>query len=58
MNKHNNKNLIIRQADKHDFDSIWPIVNQVINDGTTYEYPIDMSKNKAFYIWMEKPENT
>lgn len=54
----NIKNLIIRLAEKRDFDKIWPIFQQIVSEGKTYEYPTDMSKDEGFHVWMEKPERT
>ena len=50
--------LEIRKAEKGDFKRIWPILKEVIREGKTYEYPVDMNNKEAFHVWMEKPEVT
>lgn len=54
----NNQELKIRTANKDDFEKIWPILREIIQEGKTYEYPVDMNKEEAFNAWMEKPEKT
>ncbi|MEJ6949452.1 GNAT family N-acetyltransferase [Natronospora cellulosivora (SeqCode)] len=48
------KKLIIRTAEKKDFDQIWPIIEEIVREGKTYEYPVDMSKEEAYHVWVEK----
>jgi RimJ/RimL family protein N-acetyltransferase len=52
------QNLKIRLAKAADFEKLWPILQSVIREGTTYEYPADMTKKAAFHSWLEKPEYT
>ncbi|GAB6100500.1 GNAT family N-acetyltransferase [Halanaerocella petrolearia] len=54
----NNEKIKIRRIDKNCFDKIWPIIREVIREGKTYEYPVDMNKEDALHVWMEKPEQT
>ena len=48
----------IREANKKDFDRIWPIFYEIVKAGETYAYAIDTNKEQAFTIWMEAPRKT
>ena len=50
--------LTIRQADTHEFDAMWPIIQNVLEAGDTYPYPPDTSREEAYTIWMELPRAT
>ena len=50
--------LKIREATPQDFDEIWPVIEEVVAKGDTYAYPRDMSKEKAYKIWMTTPRRT
>ena len=50
--------MIIRQANREDFDAIWPIFNEVVAAGDTYAYPIDTGRDEAFRLWMTTPRQT
>ncbi|MDB9998909.1 GNAT family N-acetyltransferase [Porticoccaceae bacterium] len=50
--------MIIREAKKADFKSIWPIFYQIAAAGDTYAYRRDISQNEAERLWMELPEKT
>ena len=48
----------IREATKEDFDSIWPIIRDIVRAGDTYGYPTDTTRDQALGIWMEAPNRT
>ncbi|MGI9288099.1 MAG: GNAT family N-acetyltransferase [Pseudomonadales bacterium] len=48
----------IREATEEDFDSIWPIFNEIVAAGDTYAYPSDTAKEQALKIWIESPRKT
>jgi len=48
----------IREANKNDFDKIWPIFHEIVKTGKTYGYSTDTNKEQAFSIWMETPRKT
>ncbi|MFT7214830.1 MAG: hypothetical protein ACI9XK_005101, partial [Granulosicoccus sp.] len=48
----------IREATEKDFDSIWPIISEIILAGDTYAYPIDTTKEQALQFWIEAPRKT
>lgn len=48
----------IREAAGADFDSIWPIFQEVAAAGETYAYDRNISKQKALKLWMEYPRKT
>lgn len=54
----NNEKLKIRVVGENDFEKIWPILREIIREGKTYEYPVDMNKEEVFHTWMEKPDQT
>jgi len=47
--------ITIRQADASDFTEIWPILHDVFNQGDTYVFSPDISKEESFCIWMKIP---
>jgi len=48
----------IREANKNDFDKIWPIFHEIVRTGETYGFATDTNKEQAFTIWMEAPRRT
>ena len=50
--------MSIRTATKDDFDSIWPIFNEIVKEGETYPYPSNTTKEQALRIWFEIPRKT
>ena len=48
----------IREAAEHDFDSIWPIFEEIASAGETYAYDRSTTKEEAFKLWMEYPRKT
>jgi L-amino acid N-acyltransferase YncA len=48
----------IREVTEADFDSIWPIISEIVLAGDTYAYPIDMTREQAHSIWIEAPRKT
>ena len=50
--------MSIREADRADFDRIWPIFREIAAAGDTYGYPRDIGKELARELWMEAPRKT
>jgi ribosomal protein S18 acetylase RimI-like enzyme len=50
--------LNIREANREDFDQIWPIFRGIVAAGETYAYPRDISREQALTFWLEAPEKT
>ena len=48
----------IREATIEDFDSIWPIFQEIASAGETYAYDRNTTKDEAFTLWMEYPRKT
>lgn len=48
----------IREAKSEDWDSIWPIFQEIVEAGETYAYETDTSKEQAEKIWLEAPRKT
>jgi L-amino acid N-acyltransferase YncA len=48
----------IREATDEDFDSIWPIISEVVLAGDTYAYPVDTTREQAFNFWIAAPRKT
>ncbi|MGO8715978.1 MAG: N-acetyltransferase family protein [Smithella sp.] len=48
----------IRQAKTEDFDSIWLIIHEIFQEGATYPFPPDTTKEEGLKIWMETPVAT
>lgn len=48
----------IREATKEDWDTIWPIFNEVVAAGDTYAYEVDTTKEQAERIWLDTPRKT
>lgn len=50
--------LEIRNAEKEDFDNIWPIIHEVFQKGDTYAFSPGTTKEEGYGIWMEAPKAT
>jgi len=48
----------IREAEKADWDFIWPIFHEIVKAGETYAYESDTTKEQAEKIWLEAPRKT
>ncbi len=48
----------IREATEADFDSIWPIFEEIARAGETYAYPQDISKSEAKELWINYTRKT
>jgi len=48
----------IRKARDKDFDSIWPIFEEIVTAGETYAYDTTTNKDEANQIWMLTPQST
>lgn len=49
---------MIRKAKKEDWDSIWPIFQEVVQAADTYAYEPNTTKEQAEVIWLEYPRAT
>jgi L-amino acid N-acyltransferase YncA len=48
----------IRKALESDFDGIWEIFHEVVQEGDTYVYDPDTTKEQAYAIWMSRDLST
>ena len=48
----------IREAERKDWDLIWPLFNEIVKAGETYAYEIETTKDQAEKIWLENPRKT
>ena len=48
----------IREANRDDWQAIWPIFHEIVSAGDTYAYDIDTTKDQAESIWLDAPEKT
>ncbi len=48
----------IREATEQDFDSIWPIFQEIASTGETYAYDRSTTRVEALKLWMEYPRKT
>lgn len=48
----------IREATEQDFNSIWPIFQEIASTGETYAYDRSTTKGEASKLWMEYPRKT
>ena len=48
----------IREATIVDWPNLWPIFSEVVSAGDTYAYPVDISREDARQIWLDKPDTT
>lgn len=48
----------IREAERKDWDLIWPIFNEVVKAGETYAYETEITKDQAEKIWLDAPRKT
>jgi L-amino acid N-acyltransferase YncA len=48
----------IREAIKEDWDSIWPIFQDIAREGETYGYDPNTNTEQAKQIWLETPLKT
>ena len=51
-------NPTIREALTDDFESIWPIFNEIVSLGETFAYPVQTNKAEAYALWMTGPRKT
>jgi ribosomal protein S18 acetylase RimI-like enzyme len=47
-----------REAEKKDWDLIWPIFHEIVIAGETYAYEVGTTKEQAEKIWLEAPRKT
>ena len=50
--------LTIRPFAEPDWNAVWQIVEPVLRAGDTYPYPPDITKDKAFDVWIAAPKAT
>lgn len=48
----------IREAERKDWDLIWPIFHEIVKAGETYAYETETTKDQAEKIWLETPKKT
>ena len=48
----------IREANKEDWNSIWPIFHEIVKTSETYAYESDTTKEQGEKIWLETPRKT
>ena len=48
----------IREAQKEDWNSIWPIFNEIVVAGDTYAYEANSTNEQAKVIWLDAPRKT
>lgn len=47
--------VAIRKATDADWPSIWPFFQEIVQDGETYAFPLDLTEATAAPWWMERP---
>jgi GNAT superfamily N-acetyltransferase len=47
--------VIIREARETDWPQIYPFFRSIVDAGTTYAYPENLSSDEARILWMEQP---
>jgi GNAT superfamily N-acetyltransferase len=45
----------VRPATDADWPHIWPFLQQIVQAGETYAYPLDLTEQTARSLWMEAP---
>ena len=45
----------IRPATADDWPQIWPFFDQIVQDGETYAYPVDLTYEQARDLWLMEP---
>jgi len=50
--------ITIRKAEEADFDAIWRIFHQVVQQGNTYPYDPETTREQARSIWMSSEHTT
>ncbi|MDC0602881.1 GNAT family N-acetyltransferase [Aliiglaciecola sp.] len=48
----------IREANQADFEGIWPIFQSIVEEGDTYAYDKDSTRDDGFKVWMTYPRKT
>ena len=48
----------ITEAKPSDFDTIWPIFQEIVSAGETYAYDPNMNKDDAKKVWLDVPRKT
>lgn len=47
--------LVIRKATDADWPSIWPFFQEIVQDGETYAFPLDLTEETGAGWWMSRP---
>ena len=50
--------ITIRKAEESDFDDVWRIFHQVVQQGDSYAYDPDTTREQAHSIWMSGAQKT
>jgi L-amino acid N-acyltransferase YncA len=49
--------ITIRKAEEADFNAIWHIFHQVVQQGDTYTYDPETTREQAHAIWLSSDHN-
>jgi L-amino acid N-acyltransferase YncA len=47
--------MTIRPMTEADWPQVWPFWNEIVQDGETYAYPLDLSSEQARTLWTMSP---
>ena len=47
--------MTIREATDEDWRRIWPFFQQIVAEGESYAFPLDLTPDSALPYWMESP---
>ena len=47
--------MTIRPMTEADWPQVWPFWNEIVQDGETYAYPLDLSSEQARALWTMSP---
>ncbi|MFG2409191.1 GNAT family N-acetyltransferase [Streptomyces brevispora] len=49
--------MLIREATTRDWPAVWPFFHQIVSDGETFTYPLDLGEADARDWWLLEPPN-
>ncbi|MEU8509388.1 GNAT family N-acetyltransferase [Streptomyces brevispora] len=49
--------MLIREATTGDWPAVWPFFHQIVSDGETFTYPLDLGEADARDWWLLEPPN-
>ncbi len=50
--------VVIRRAQKSDYQEIWGIFSDIVSKGETYAFPTDTGREEAIALWLTAPSKT